>query len=622
MFSRFCSTIRSRLTCLVIACVLPVWLVVGVLVFHAYSAMLNQINRNVLDTVCAMTMVVDRELSGVQAALQALATSPAFANGDYAGIHRQTLELLKSYPGANIIVADVTGQQLVNSYRPYGDSLPKRKNLETVRSIFESGKPIVSDLFYDAVTRRPMIGIDVPVFRNGKVAYDLAMTFSSDRLASDLASLKLPKVWYGTLLDSKGVVVTRTRNPELFVGRKANSVLQNIVVRSREGTVENTNIEGVPAISTFSRSAVSNWTAVIGVPKATVMAEIYQWMGWAISGAATISLIGIILAMTIARSIAQDIQSLVNPALSIGRGELVATIDTLCIKETEEVATALVHASELLQQRAKERDEAENQLSNAIGLLQRETIERIQATEALLEGERMLIQQSRQAAMGEMISNIAHQWRQPLNSLGLKIQRLLLFYDLGEFNRELLENDVSKSMELIHHMSKTIEDFRNYFRPDKEKVEFKVREAIVNTLSLVEDSLKNQHIGNEFVSKDDPVIYGFLNEFEQALLNILINAKDALIEREIDDPRVTIMLYSEGDCAVITVADNAGGISEEIIDKIFDPYFTTKGPQQGTGVGLFMSKATIEKNMRGRLSVRNIADGAEFRIEVQNEIQI
>ena len=106
--------------------------------------------------------------------------------------------------------------------------------------------------------------------------------------------------------------------------------------------------------------------------------------------------------------------------------------------------------------------------------LREETVERLRAVEALREKEQMLIQQSRQAAMGEMIGNIAHQWRQPLNALGLTIQQLLLFYDLGEFNREFLEKSVSSSMELIQHMSQTIDDFRNYFRPDKEKIEFKV----------------------------------------------------------------------------------------------------------------------------------------------------
>jgi len=218
--------------------------------------------------------------------------------------------------------------------------------------------------------------------------------------------------------------------------------------------------------------------------------------------------------------------------------------------------------------------------------------------------------------MGEMIGNIAHQWRQPLNTLGLTIQGLLLFYDLDEFNRDFLEKGVGTSMELIQHMSRTIDDFRNYFRPDKEKSTFKVTEAIENTLSLIEDSFKNQHIDIEVVAKNEPVIYGYRNEFAQALLNILNNARDALTERSIDAPKVIITIYTEDNRAIVTVTDNAGGIDKEIMGKIFDPYFTTKGPQSGTGVGLFMSKTIIEKNMGGRLVARNIANGAEFRIEV------
>ncbi len=246
---------------------------------------------------------------------------------------------------------------------------------------------------------------------------------------------------------------------------------------------------------------------------------------------------------------------------------------------------------------------------------------KLRAVEALREKEQMLIQQSRQAAMGEMIGNIAHQWRQPLNSLGLSVQQLLLFYDLGEFNREFLDRSVTQSMTLIKHMSETIEDFRNYFKPDKEMTEFRVRAAIEHTLSLIDDSFKTQHINCEFVIKDDVVIYGFQNEFAQALLNILNNARDILTEREIDAPRVTISIFNQDGAAVVTIADNAGGILEEIMDKIFDPYFTTKGPQQGTGVGLFMSKAIIEKNMGGKLSVLNTDTGAEFRIEVPNGIE-
>jgi PAS domain S-box-containing protein len=259
------------------------------------------------------------------------------------------------------------------------------------------------------------------------------------------------------------------------------------------------------------------------------------------------------------------------------------------------------------------RKQAEEALENLNKELEKRVAER---TAELRVKDHILLLQSRQAAMGEMIGNIAHQWRQPLNNLGLTVQELLQIYDLGKLTREFLDHRVSSAMQIILHMSRTIDDFMNYFKPDNEKVEFKVHEAIANSVSLIEDSFKNQCIDIEVVEKGDPIIYGYPNEFAHSLLNILNNARDVLTERGTNDPMVTITIRGESDRAIITISDNAGGIPEEIMEKIFDPYFTTKGPQGGTGVGLFMSKTIIEKNMGGRLTARNIANGAEFRIEV------
>ena len=302
------------------------------------------------------------------------------------------------------------------------------------------------------------------------------------------------------------------------------------------------------------------------------------------------------------------------------------------ITERKQAELALQRAHDDLEQRVKART---MELSDMIDYLQseilerelaekkllEETAERLQATETLLEKERMLIQQSRQAAMGEMIGNIAHQWRQPLNTLGLYTQRLGMFYGMPSFNKEFLDSSIAKSMGIIQHMSKTIDDFRDYFKPEKEKTEFYVIEAINSTLSLLEGNFTNPKITIDLVEHDKPVINGYHNEFAQVFLNILNNARDAIIEREIADARVTITICSDGNCAVVTVSDNAGGIPDEVINKVFDPYFTTKGPQVGTGIGLFMSKTIIEKNMGGRLTVRNTDTGAEFRIEMEHGTQ-
>ena len=255
------------------------------------------------------------------------------------------------------------------------------------------------------------------------------------------------------------------------------------------------------------------------------------------------------------------------------------------------------------------REEAERALRS-------ETAERLQALEELRKNGLLLVQQSRMAAMGEMIGNIAHQWRQPLNHLGLLVQQPPLVYDFGEVNKEFLEINADKSMELIEHMSRTIDDFRNFFKPDKEKVDFRVHDEVVKTLSLVEGSFQERQIVIAVDAQADPLVFGYPNELAQVLLNILMNARDALAEREIELPKVVIAVAAEGKRAVLTVTDNAGGIPEEIIGQIFDPYFTTKGAQAGTGVGLFMSKTIVETNMGGRLSARNVEGGAEFRIEI------
>lgn len=250
--------------------------------------------------------------------------------------------------------------------------------------------------------------------------------------------------------------------------------------------------------------------------------------------------------------------------------------------------------------------------------LQMETLERLRAIEELRVKERIMIQQGRHAAMGEMIGNIAHQWRQPLNTLGLIIQQMKYYYELGEFNEEFLENSTKKSMALIKHMSHTIEDFRDFFKPDKEMCPFSINNAIKQSVALIDANFKSQFINLEMDTPGDPIINGYSNEFSQAILNILVNARDVLLERSVANGQVRIQSRREHGNVVVVISDNGGGIPEDIMEKIFDPYFTTKGPDKGTGIGLYMAKTIIERNMGGRLTASNGQGGAMFRIEVKN----
>ena len=299
--------------------------------------------------------------------------------------------------------------------------------------------------------------------------------------------------------------------------------------------------------------------------------------------------------------------------ISIRNCELIGALETA--KADLELRVAQ-RTGDLEQSRAKLALQHE-ELARTYSELEEETAQRVLALEELREKERMLLQQSRLAALGEMISNIAHQWRQPLNELGLIVQELPVMYDKGHFDRDYLRGSVAKFMKVLSHLSKTIDDFRNFFKPDREKVHFKVREVVENTLTLIEESFGQLQIAITVSCADEPVIFGHPNEFSQVILNILFNARDAFLAAETDRPRrIAIEMSTLEGRAVVTIADNAGGIPEEILDKIFDPYFTTRGPEQGTGIGLYMSKIIIEKNIPGRLTACNAAEGARFRIEV------
>ncbi|HBA86635.1 MAG TPA: hypothetical protein DCZ75_01210 [Geobacter sp.] len=248
--------------------------------------------------------------------------------------------------------------------------------------------------------------------------------------------------------------------------------------------------------------------------------------------------------------------------------------------------------------------------------LKEEMTERLRAVEDLRRQEQLLIRQGRFAAMGEMIGNIAHQWRQPLNTLGLIVQELPTFYERDLFSKEYLEGSVTRAMQVINYMSQTIDGFRNFFGPEKEKQTFQAGELLEKTVGILDAAFAELKLMLEVRAEPEVAVYGSPNEYSQVILNILMNAKDALLERKVAEPKVVVRLFKEGERSVLTVTDNAGGIAPEIMERIFDPYFTTKGPDKGTGIGLFMSKTIIEKNMGGTLSVRNTGDGAEFRIEV------
>ncbi|MBF0537010.1 MAG: PAS domain S-box protein [Nitrospirae bacterium] len=257
--------------------------------------------------------------------------------------------------------------------------------------------------------------------------------------------------------------------------------------------------------------------------------------------------------------------------------------------------------------------EEKGQATGAV-LVFRDVTARRQLEEKQKQNEQLLIQQSKLAAMGEMIGNIAHQWRQPLSVVSSVLLNIQDAYEYGDLSAIYLADKLKQANQSLEFMSVTIDDFRNFFKPDKEKTTFDIKDAINKTVSILSASLKDNFIDLRLQIEDDLSVNGYPNEFSQVLLNIVTNAKDFLLARVVREPFIAINTYRHNTRAVITVVDNAGGINEEIIDKVFDPYFTTKEQGKGTGIGLYMSKMIIEGHMGGLLTARNIDNGAEFCI--------
>ncbi len=227
----------------------------------------------------------------------------------------------------------------------------------------------------------------------------------------------------------------------------------------------------------------------------------------------------------------------------------------------------------------------------------------------------MIEQQSKLALMGEMISMIAHQWRQPLNIIGainMKVETKLDFQDtITAKDYAPISEDINTQLEF---MSKTIDDFRSFFKTNKEKTNTTYEELINASLSIIGASIKSKHIEliNEINCKCTIDVY--FSEVTQVVLNIIKNAEDILLEKKINNPYIKLVTYQEGEKCILEIIDNGGGIPESIIDKIFDPYFSTKLEKHGTGLGLYMSQTIIEEHCGGKLSVCNKGDEVIFKI--------
>lgn len=274
----------------------------------------------------------------------------------------------------------------------------------------------------------------------------------------------------------------------------------------------------------------------------------------------------------------------------------------------------------LLNREIQKRKKTEQELERLNDSLQKRIDDEVEISR---QKDQLMLMQAKNAAMGEMISAIAHQWRQPLNALSLVIQNIKRMHEKGRLSDENIEMTTVKGRRLVMQMSHTIDEFRSFFKPDKKVVEYVLKEEVLKALELISPLLKHNLIYAELTESTDMVLRGYPNELSQCLLNIIQNAKDAIVEKNHDGKRwIKVALREDEFSGVIEISDNGGGIDEEILPKVFDPYFTTKTFAQGTGIGLYMTKTIIEGHMKGKIEVINENEGAKFRISLPKNISL
>jgi signal transduction histidine kinase len=307
----------------------------------------------------------------------------------------------------------------------------------------------------------------------------------------------------------------------------------------------------------------------------------------------------------VGRWISNPIKKLSIVANKVGQGERDIKIEPESDDEVGDLAIAFRDMLKNLKKTTTSRDE-----------LKAEVEKRIKMQEELEKKDKIILAQSRNAAMGEMISMIAHQWRQPISVIAMAVNNIIVDIKLGSLDEKEVELCGKEILSETEYLSQTIEDFRNFFKPDKEKEQVSFKKIYDELYGIIGKSFEDHNIKIVLKGELNFSIITYKRELLQVFINIFNNAKDALIQSDVKEKSLSICVNVDEDVLHVSICDNAGGIKEELLDKIFEPYFSTKEEKNGTGLGLYMSKTIVEKHLLGKIWAQNRELGACFMIEL------
>lgn len=358
------ASVRAILVRLVLVALLSGLVGSALVLYVTYRSERAQLELDTIQTARALVQSVDAELIKVETAAQMLSKSPYLRSGNLAAFYAQAKEIIElTGCGNNYVLSDRTGQQIVNTLKPFPGALPKHGSPEILQRVFATGRPVVSDIFIGGVLKRPLMTVDVPVMVNGQVAYALSLAILPERFGDLVRMARLPSDWVVAVFDTQGIVAARTHAPEQFVGKAAVPAVVKRIAEVPEGMVETRTLEGTRAFVAFSRSDVSRWSVGIGIPVDSFEGPLRQRFLLLLAVVLALAVAGFAVAWLLAGRIAQSIRALSAPALALGSGKAVSVPD-IPLREAAEVAAAIGTASVLLEHRGTQLENANKELQD------------------------------------------------------------------------------------------------------------------------------------------------------------------------------------------------------------------------------------------------------------------
>jgi signal transduction histidine kinase/CheY-like chemotaxis protein len=591
-------TIRFWLTNLVLAAIVPGTLVAGYLVVTSYGRERASRERDMIATARALMQVVDTELKGVQTALQVLATSQHLAAGNLEAFHHRAQEALAGRIGSSIVLADASGRQVVNTARPFGGTLPRHVLPDQLQRVLETGRPALSDVFIGPVLGKPMISVEVPVFAGDQVIYALSTGVSAELLGNILQRQNIPPESLAAILDRTGTIAARTRNPEQFVGKKALPALVRRISETAEAALEVEPLDGVPLLAAFARSPTTGWTTAIGVPRASLTADVQRSLSSNAGLAVVLLAFGIAAAHIISRRISASIRALEAPALALG-SQVPLPIPTGEIAEVNEVGAALLRASELIREREAERDRAEEE--------SRQSLIAKRAAEAANE------------AKSQFLGSLSHELRTPLNAISGFAQLLRHYGDKIVPDRQT--RYTQNIIDACDQLTKIIDDILDMARVETGQVDLdcgpvdclEVMSEVYRTLELAAKAR-----GIMFSSDTSATLPPVLAD-RGRLIQILLNLGSNAIKYNMEGGWVLLAAFPHDGMVRFFVRDTGRGIAPAYHDRVFEAFNrlgAEQGPEEGSGVGLAISRRLAEA-MNGHIGFESVVGaGSKFWVDL------